>query len=624
MTPESTNDSSWDRVAAELRACREAQQRAWGDIDNTTLGRFLAGEVTPDEHHQIENALDTLPELRKLTDLVRDVLGESEAALPPPSPASIPATLSFPHPQSKTLLPAPEPATTPVEAWRAGKRGANASRFRHYALLAAAACVLLTLGVALPRTSPLPNSEIGSSVAFYHPMAEQRTPWDADRTVAKVDAANEAIAREYISNWKRQARIYQEQGDVARAEPALAQARLLCAKTLGPDAPETVRTRKSLTGIYVAALNAPTLGLPMRRSETPLLRNLSQETTKKKGMADRQSEMPKVMAMLSAPAAAVSSSPPAPLLHSASGYGAPNRSRPMASMPAPNPSLGAKLRYDARTAQRSTAELRQRITRQKQDEVRTCVVPVLVQGLREANDSTERQRLAQALGQLGPAAGDAVPTLIDAYRRSQDHGERLVLLSVLGQIGPSARLAAPLLVEVLRSDAPDLRRAAARALVRLGPAAHGCCKELARQTNRDPLVVEVLQRIDGPEGRSSIDDNAGCFSVESIQQARDTVLQLAKTARLSVRIETFADVVALKQKRDAQQSEVQSNGVCVCIEKKPAAVQVLVSEELRKQGLSELTLREAMEPYLHHRDFDAALRAVLRSLEDFEKKPTGK
>ena len=30
---------SWERVAAELRACKEAQQQAWGDVDSVTQGR---------------------------------------------------------------------------------------------------------------------------------------------------------------------------------------------------------------------------------------------------------------------------------------------------------------------------------------------------------------------------------------------------------------------------------------------------------------------------------------------------------------------------------------------------------------------------------------------------------
>src|SRR5262245_59238298 len=75
----------WERVASELQACRESQQRAWGDVDNANLGRYLAGEVTGDELRQIEQTLDVLPEVRKLTDLVRDILRDFEP-LPTPQP----------------------------------------------------------------------------------------------------------------------------------------------------------------------------------------------------------------------------------------------------------------------------------------------------------------------------------------------------------------------------------------------------------------------------------------------------------------------------------------------------------------------------------------------------------
>src|SRR5262249_50427629 len=83
----------WEFVASELRACREAQQQAWGDVDNATLGRYLAGEASPEERRQVERALAELPQLRELTDLVRDVLRDFESA--PQAPAR-PAVLKFP------------------------------------------------------------------------------------------------------------------------------------------------------------------------------------------------------------------------------------------------------------------------------------------------------------------------------------------------------------------------------------------------------------------------------------------------------------------------------------------------------------------------------------------------
>ena len=117
----------WDRVAAELRAHKETQQQAWGDIDNATLGRYLAGDLSSDERQHIEQALTQLPELRKLTAIVRDVLDEFDPAAPVPL-AEVPHVLSFPQGR----------ATKPLFSRALRSRGT---------LLAA--CMLLGLGLTL-------------------------------------------------------------------------------------------------------------------------------------------------------------------------------------------------------------------------------------------------------------------------------------------------------------------------------------------------------------------------------------------------------------------------------------------------------------------------------------------
>src|SRR5262245_60315316 len=86
----------WDRVASELRAYKQTQQQAWGDIDNATLGRYLAGELSGDERARVEQALTQFPELLKLTDVVRDVLDDFEPAAPQPLPTA-PKILPFPQ-----------------------------------------------------------------------------------------------------------------------------------------------------------------------------------------------------------------------------------------------------------------------------------------------------------------------------------------------------------------------------------------------------------------------------------------------------------------------------------------------------------------------------------------------
>ncbi len=129
-------DTQWQRIVSELRAQRAAQKQAWGDLDNATLGRYLADEVSSAERAEIERTLDGLPELRRLTNVVRDVLAEFEPAAAP-VPAPLPVVLPFQR-------PAVRPARTPI-------------RRQRFALFAAAA-VLLAVGLGVLHTSNLPTS----------------------------------------------------------------------------------------------------------------------------------------------------------------------------------------------------------------------------------------------------------------------------------------------------------------------------------------------------------------------------------------------------------------------------------------------------------------------------------
>jgi hypothetical protein len=127
-------DTRWERIVSELRAQRAAQKEAWGDLDNATLGRYLAGEVSGAERAEIERLLEGLPDLRYLTDVVRDVLAEFEpVAAPAPFEAPPPVVLSFPRSASR-------PARTPIRRQRVA--------------LFAAAAVLLVVGLGVLKTIP--------------------------------------------------------------------------------------------------------------------------------------------------------------------------------------------------------------------------------------------------------------------------------------------------------------------------------------------------------------------------------------------------------------------------------------------------------------------------------------
>ena len=142
----------WDRVASELRACRESQRRAYGGIDSAALGRYLAGEASDGEQAQMESALGDLPDLRLLADLVKDVLGGLEPVNLDPAP--LPVAVAEPEP---ALLPFRRPAPR------------RAGFFQKRASLAAAACLLLALGLGLPAVglfAPPARSGDGLALGF--------------------------------------------------------------------------------------------------------------------------------------------------------------------------------------------------------------------------------------------------------------------------------------------------------------------------------------------------------------------------------------------------------------------------------------------------------------------------
>ncbi len=517
MASDANVGGQWERVAAELRACREAQQRAWGEIDNTTLGRYLAGEVTSDERHQIESALHELPELRKLTELVRDVLGECEVVSEPASLPYGPATVPFAQPQTLRAVGLTPRTQTAEPAHRWGPR-MPATRFRQRAGLVTAATVLLALSVALPRSGTFSPSD--SSLAMSQPVAlhgdlsvalaldDRNAPLarlgkgargehkEPDMLLAQIDASVQALeaegrqheaktlARQYADNLTRKALCYQEKGDLARAEPALNQVRTLCAKTLGAQAPETVRTRHTLAGVYEYALNsAPSSVYFLGTTRSPSFVGPAAH-----GLVDGRLKKSAEMAKPSWHILAEKSQ------RLGLGGGTPVRvsSAYEPDLPPSNTSFSSVL-PSTLVQQTAGLVLRERLTSQSPSELKVSVVPVLTQALREANNGFERQRFAQALGQLGPAARESVPVLLDCYRQATETPEQTSILLSLGQIGPVARQAVPVVIDSLRSDCPEVRDCAAQTLVEFGTAARPAVLRFIEERPTDPLPRHVLR-----------------------------------------------------------------------------------------------------------------------------------
>ena len=365
-----TDFGHWDRVASELRACREAQQEAWGDVDNATLGRYLAGDVTPQERRRIEAELRERPELRKLTDLVSDVLRDCAPA------AATNAT----------------PATLPFTAARTAPKSA-AGRWRRWAAVAAAACLLLgltytvlpkgagpaaSLQVDLARHSPYlaapfpaepigdplgaggadVKSASGTYVAMRPTLGADGPPdgWPPffakreDRDARKVGPVQH-VAVVLADGCATLADSYHKHGDLDMAEFSYKLAYDIRGWTDGAEAPPTVEARRNLADVYQTALNL-----------------------------DVGAAAPQVVVAPPAPAGLADKTLPRQLV------------------------LSANL-------------LRARLARQRPEEVRRSVAPVLVARLKEATTPEARAQYSRALAELGAAGRDALPVLADCLQK---------------------------------------------------------------------------------------------------------------------------------------------------------------------------------------------------------------
>lgn len=578
--------TSWERVSAELRACREAQQRAYGDIDNTTLGRYLAGELSAEERHQVEAAMDQLPELRKLTDLVRDVLADFEPveATPPVLPEPVPVVLPF------KARPARRPTWT---------------RTRGRAVLVAAACLLLGLGLWLQwiespknaglwndrrdvaalspgrRDEPPPGPLSGAPGLGEHPSlfaTRNLSDREAALFLARTEATAENLekagqakeARELTSTVVAKvtdvAEQLQQKGELDRAAPLLERTHDLCKRALGPEHPETRRSLNSLANVYQVAVNStPADAIPVGTYAKHL------------------------------PTAV-----PGPSYHNPLPAGPGSTPGAVADL-GPNrtgrPLLGSKLSH------------------QGPNDMRANVVPVLTEALKQAPTPKERQALARALARLGPVARDATPVLQNCLENSTSVEEKQVLLDAVAEVAAPEQ-AAPTLVANLRSEAPQVRRTAAECLVRLGPAAQGVLPELARRAEgKDTDARDVYQRLRGREGHIGAHDPAGCFNPVVVRQASRACRDVSRMADVQVLVETAArwqpEGVRMSAARTPQ---LGPRSVYVLFCKEGPRVWAAAGPELEKTGLTAKRLRTLVEETLP-KGLDEALAKVPQAVQ---------
>ncbi len=394
MSSKSDPSVQWDRVARELRACKESQEKAWGDVDSTTLGRYLAGEASRNEQSEIEQALAALPDLRALTDLVRDVLND-------PRPAAIAAPGSEP-----VHLP------LPTKVYPASP-GRFASPFHLRSSLVAAACLLLVFGLGMPqsgflsapRTDSMPRleravamrtgatraglalvrdargiSELPESMPRSAPPAAPsavrrfsanlpppRTVDSPPPTAAASPPDPQSISPRKAAELNRMAFQYTANGQLAQAVTPLRQAHWMFREKLGPNHPTTQKTARYLANVYQVALNA---------APTP----------------------------------------------SCTGQG-----------------------FRAQAFYHAALTLGEQIAEQPARDVQKMVVPVLAQALRTAPTARERLGMVKALASLGPAARTALPELTACLKKSHDPVEVKEVERALAEIGPAARDALPTL-----------------------------------------------------------------------------------------------------------------------------------------------------------------------------------
>src|SRR5262245_13627082 len=77
-------EEQWSWIAAELKSYRDAQRQAWGDLDDVTMARYLAGEATEEERSRVEEAMARFPGVCECLTLLKSLSEEED------DPATVP------------------------------------------------------------------------------------------------------------------------------------------------------------------------------------------------------------------------------------------------------------------------------------------------------------------------------------------------------------------------------------------------------------------------------------------------------------------------------------------------------------------------------------------------------
>lgn len=67
-------ESKWEECKRALQAYQQEQKAAWGNVDEATVARFLAGECTEQERQIVEREMASHPKLAECIRFIRKVM----------------------------------------------------------------------------------------------------------------------------------------------------------------------------------------------------------------------------------------------------------------------------------------------------------------------------------------------------------------------------------------------------------------------------------------------------------------------------------------------------------------------------------------------------------------------
>ena len=221
-------------------------------------------------------------------------------------------------------------------------------------------------------------------------------------------------------------------------------------------------------------------------------------------------------------------------------------------------------------------------------------MPILTARLQNSDDPNEVRVVLKALGELGPAAREAVPTLVSLCRecREQDGDKKT------------------------RMDAATRSKAKGHSLYRA-----------RRLTSSDGKLVEAaVACLNSPEGRSGIDDQAGCFSVCVLNRSTQALREAARKAGVEVFFSTVATAdAALKEcRRDDRKptrlSAMGKRAIHVVFDRQGTVVEVQVSDALRRAGVTAGQVRKCLLERIRKQQYDKALDESVKFVDGLAAK----